>query len=162
MIEFNTVYNCFIKAVDSKYAENFFHKGEVYFDTLANYQKMEEQDSNIGDSKENILFNMPQAYIALPSKEKLYDQKYMEDLMNSDQLIPIQNALGFVKNNTNVAHCLCVSSFQIEEGSHDKTFNLDPKFISKYYGSRFFLILEYELYLNRIKDEFSNSENKYF
>lgn len=38
MIEFDKTYMCFLKAVQPQYADSFFNKGEIFFNTLGFYQ----------------------------------------------------------------------------------------------------------------------------
>lgn len=151
MLDSNTTYKCFIKAISPEYAVSFYNKGEIYFNTFGLYQELEEKDTNIGDSKENIFMSIPKGYVYLPSEKELNNLEDIQHLIESGQNIPMENALGAFKNEKDVIHCLCLSSFKIEENSRQMRFELDPAFVKKYSGHRFFLIVEYELYLEKIK-----------
>lgn len=150
MSDFNTTYKCFIKAIPPEYAASFYNKGEIYFNTFGFYQELEEKDTNIGDSKENIFMSIPKGYVNFPSEKKINNLEDIQHLIESGQNIPMVNALGAFKNEKDVIHCLCLSSYRIEENSRQKRFELDPAFVNEYSGHRFFLIIEYELYLKKI------------
>lgn len=152
MLDFNTTYKCFIKAISPEYAVSFYNKGEIYFNTFGFYQEFEEKDTNIGDSKENIFMSIPKGYVYFPSEKKLNNLEDIQHLIESGQNIPMENALGAFKNEKDVIHCLCLSSFRIEENSRQKRFELDPEYVKEYSGHRFFLIFDYELYLNKIRE----------
>ncbi len=150
MFDFDTTYGCFIKAISPQYAGNFYNKGEIYFSTIGYYQELEEKDSNIGDSKENIFMSLPKGYMCFLPEKELNNLEDIQHLIESGQKIPIENALGAFKTHKDVVHCLCLSSFRIEENGRQKRFGLDPAFVVKYSGSRFFIIVEYEPYLKKI------------
>ena len=49
---------CFIKAVQKKYANDFYNNGLIYLNTLENYRDLEDKDTAVGDKMENIIFSL--------------------------------------------------------------------------------------------------------
>lgn len=58
MIQLDKTNYCFIKAVSSEYADNFFNKGEIFFNTIGYYQDLGKNDDNIGDIMENVILEI--------------------------------------------------------------------------------------------------------
>lgn len=97
--------------------------------------------------------NLPKGFIYFHPEKELNNFDDIQHLIETGSKIPVENAIGCFKNNKDVIHCLCLSSFVIEDNGVQNRFELDPSYVVEYFGSRFFLIVEYELYLKRIMAE---------
>ena len=169
MIQLNTTNYCFIKAVKPEFAKDYFNKGEIFFNTIGYFQDLEKNDANVGDNKENIFINWNKGFMYF-SPKKINTLEEIPDLIKFGNKVSIENLQGSFKNYKDVIHCVCFSSFKIEKNGEHIRFELNPKFFIEYSGCRFFLIHDYELYLNKINstlkklryDKIYRSPVKYF
>lgn len=148
MIQLDKTNYCFMKAVSSEYADNFFNKGEIFFNTIGYYQDLGKTNDNIGDRMENVILQIPTGKFQFKP-----DIKKTEDVFKSSPKIPFENLHGVRKNYNDVVHCLCFSSFKIMDDGEQMLICIDPLFIKRFSGSQFYLIHDTQDYINRIYSE---------
>lgn len=158
MIQLDKTNYVFLKAVSSEYADNFFNKGEIFFNTIGYYQDLEKNNDNIGDRMENVILNIPigtfQFIPEIISDSTIFnDIKKTEDVFKSSPKIPFENLHGVRKNYNDVVHCLCFSSIKIMDDGEQMSICIDPHFIERFSGSQFYLIHDTQDYINRIYSE---------
>lgn len=148
----------FIKAVSNEYANKYFYKGEIFFNTLSYYQKLEREDDNIGDSGENPFCYYSEAYAYISKNIDVSISKAM-DIKSYECGFKVNDLILSSINNKNVIHSL----YNVKELDYDQEKSLgsnqknlfkiyiDPKFHEEYKNtSRFFYIYEPQVYLDRI------------
>jgi len=145
MIQLDKTNYCFMKAVSSEYADNFFNKGEIFFNTIGYYQDLGKNDDNIGDRMENVFLKIDKGKFQFNP-----DIKKTEDVFKSSPKIPFENLHGVRKNYNDVVHCLCFSSIKIMDDGEQMLIGIDPLFIERFSGSQFYLIHDTQDYINRI------------
>lgn len=140
----------FIRAVNKEFADNYFDNGEIYLNTVAYYQDLEQTDSNVGDSKENLIFNFPKGKVYISTKMNSYS---LEELVNKDNY-DISFLSDFVqgarREYAGVIHCLCMRKIEIEKDGTNYILPVDPRYLEEFKDCRFFLIFNHKEYVDRI------------
>ncbi len=97
--------------------------------------------------------SLPKGFMYFDSEIKFEKLENIQHLIETGQKIPFKNALGAFNTNKYVAHCLCLSTFIIEDNDRQGLrlgLGLNHKFVNEYNGSMFFLIFEYESFLKKL------------
>lgn len=140
----------FIRAVNKEFADNYFNNGEIYINTIAYYQELEQIDSNVGDSKENLVFNFPNGEIYISTKMSSYSLEELANKDNYDINFPSDFVQGSRKDHRGVIHCLYMTKIDIEQDGNNYNLPVDSKYLEEFKGCRFFLIFNHKEYVNRI------------
>lgn len=146
--------NAFIKAVDKNYSSNFINEGEIYLNTISWFREYEKQDSNIGDSFENV-------ELACARGMSMHIKPVDKDVPFTKVTDNLQN---FKVYKNNVKACLfCLysvlerDSLLLENGIYEN--NIEPDFIKEYSDREFFIITNPSNFLDRTIQELQKHEN---
>lgn len=150
---------CFIKAVQKKYANDFYNNGLIYLNTLENYRDLEDKDTAVGDKMENIIFSFSQGSIYY-SPDVINNLSEVDNpvelIKQENKRMPVINFTGIDKSNNPIAHCLYISKYIIHY-KNDKlekvVVYIDPKFLTEFRNCSFFLIYKTQEYLDRIVNQ---------